>query len=56
MRPIDVVGTIAPLELLHLPFTQLQQTRSFADAQPSGHCILNPFHPLELFLTHHHHP
>jgi hypothetical protein len=26
MHPIDTVGTIAPLEPLHLPFTQLQQS------------------------------
>src|ERR1039458_6607227 len=28
----------------------------FAYAQPPARCILNHFHPLELFLTHRHHP
>jgi hypothetical protein len=49
MHPIDAVGTIAPLEPLHLPFTQLQQTSSFAYAQPPAYCILNRFQALELF-------
>src|SRR6266478_4344756 len=56
MHPSDALGTIAPLEPLHLPLTQLQQTSGFAYAQPSSYCILNHFHPLELFLTHCHHP
>src|SRR5450755_1163980 len=56
MHPIDAVGTIAPLEPLHLPFTQLQQPSGFAYAQPPAYCILNHFHALELFLTHRHHP
>ena len=56
MHPGHGVGTIAPLEPLHLAFTQLQQARGFAYAQPPGHRILNHFHPLELFLTHCHHP
>ena len=56
MHPSDPVGTIAALEPLHLPFTQLQQTSRFAYAQPPADCILNHFHPLELFLTHRHHP
>jgi hypothetical protein len=51
MHPIDAVETIAPLEPLHLPFTQLQQKSSFAYAQPPAYCILNHFHALELFLS-----
>src|ERR1035438_10094753 len=43
-------------EALHLAFTELQQTGGFAYAQPPACCILNHFHPLELFLTHRHHP
>jgi PQQ-like domain len=50
------IGPIAAFEALHLPFTQLQQTGGFAYAQPPARCILNHFHPLELFLTHRHHP
>ena len=34
MHPSHGVGAVAPLEPLHLPFTQLQQTRGFAYAQP----------------------
>ena len=56
LHPTDAVGTIAPLEPLHLSLTQLQQTSSLAYAQPPAHCILNHFHALELFLTHRHHP
>ncbi len=56
MHPSHGVGAVAPLEPLHLPFTQLQQTRGFAYAQPPVDRILNHFHPLELFLTHCHHP
>src|SRR5437868_11687602 len=56
MHPGHGVGTVAPLEALHLPFTQLQQTSGFAYTQPPAHCILNYFHPLEFFLTHCHHP
>jgi hypothetical protein len=52
----DAVGAVAPLEPLHLAFTQLQQTCGLAHAQPPAYCILNHFHALELFLTHHHHP
>ena len=29
---------------------------ALAYAQPPARCILNHFHPLELFLTHRHHP
>jgi hypothetical protein len=56
LYPSDAVGTVAPLEPLHLPLTQLQQSCSFAHAQPPAHRILNHFHALELFLTHRHHP
>src|ERR1022692_2311308 len=56
MHPSHGVGAKAPLEPLHLPFTQLQQSSRFAYAQPTGHRILNHFHALELFLTHCHHP
>ena len=56
MHPGHGVRAITPLEPLHLPFTQLQQSRGFAYPQPPGDCILNHFHPLELFLTHCHHP
>jgi hypothetical protein len=56
LDPADGIGLIAALEALHLAFTQLQQTGGFAYAQPSVRCILNHFHPLELFLTHRHHP
>jgi len=38
------------------PAFQLQQAGGFAYPQPPAHCILNHFHPLELFLTHRHHP
>src|SRR5271170_7105408 len=54
--PADGIGLIAAFEALHLAFTQLQQAGGFAYAQPPAHCILNHFHPLELFLTHRHHP
>src|ERR1019366_5312506 len=50
------VGAVAPLQPLHLALTQLQQTGGFAYAQPPARCILNHFHPLELFLTQGHHP
>jgi hypothetical protein len=49
-------GLVAPLEPLDLPLTQLQQTGGLAYAQPPTRRILNYFHPLELFLTHRHHP
>src|SRR5258706_4194627 len=55
LYPVHEIGLIAALEPLHLPFTQLQQARGFAYAQPPACCILNHFHPLELFLTHRHH-
>ena len=54
--PAEVIGPIAALEALHLAFAQLQQTGGFAYAQPPARRILNHFHPLELFLTHGHHP
>src|ERR1019366_2221470 len=50
------VGAVPPLQPLHLALTQLQQAGGFAYAQPPARCILNHFHPLELFLTHGHHP
>jgi hypothetical protein len=56
LHPTDAIGSIAALEALHLAFTQLQQTGGFAYAQPPARCILNHLHPLELFLTHRHHP
>jgi hypothetical protein len=56
LHPADGIGPIAAFEPLYLPFTQLQQTGGFAYAQPPACCILNHFHPLELFLTHRHHP
>src|SRR5271167_2703913 len=56
LYPADGIGLIAAFEALHLAFTQLQQAGGFAYAQPPAHCILNHFHPLELFLTHRHHP
>src|SRR5271165_635812 len=56
LHPGQGIGPIAALEALHLPFAQLQQTGGFAYAQPPARCILNHFHPLELFLTHRHHP
>src|SRR5271166_1955603 len=56
LNPADGIGLIAAFEALHLTFTQLQQAGGFAYAQPPAHCILNHFHPLELFLTHRHHP
>src|SRR5664280_1468828 len=56
LDPADRIGPIAAFETLHLPFTQLQQPGGFAYAQPPARCILNHFHPLELFLTHRHHP
>ena len=56
LHPADGIGLIAALEPLHLAFTQLQQAGGFAYAQPPARCILNHFHPLELFLTHRHHP
>src|ERR1019366_2068077 len=56
LHPAHGIGPIAALEALHLAFTQLQQTGGFAYAQPPACCILNHFHPLELFLTHRHHP
>jgi|HubBroStandDraft_6_1064221.scaffolds.fasta_scaffold06410_4 hypothetical protein len=56
VHPSHGVGAVAPLEPLHLPFTQLQQTRGFASALPPVDRILNHFHQLELFLTHCHHP
>jgi hypothetical protein len=55
MHPSHGIGAVAPLEPLHLAFTQLQQTCGLAYAQPPAYCILNHFHPVELFLTHHHH-
>jgi hypothetical protein len=56
LDPANGIGPIAAFEALHLAFTQLQQTGGFAYAQPPARCILNHFHPLELFLTHRHHP
>ena len=56
LYPADGIGLIATFEPLHLAFAQLQQTGGFAYAQPPACCILNHFHPLELFLTHRHHP
>jgi hypothetical protein len=56
LDPAHRIGPIAAFEPLHLAFTQLQQTGGFAYAQPPARCILNHFHPLELFLTHRHHP
>jgi hypothetical protein len=56
VHPSHRFGAVTPLEPLHLPFTQLQQTRGFAYAQPPVDRILNHFQPLELFLTHCHHP
>src|SRR5208337_2340131 len=56
LHPGDGLGPIALLEALHLAFTELQQAGGFAYAQPPACCILNHFHPLELFLTHRHHP
>src|SRR5271168_5721 len=56
LYPGEGIGLIAAFEALHLAFTQLQQAGGFAYAQPPAHCILNHFHPLELFLTHRHHP
>src|ERR1035437_719764 len=50
------VGAVAPLQPLHLALAQLQRAGGFAYAQPPARCILNHFHPLELFLTHGHHP
>src|ERR1039458_8120064 len=56
LYPADGIGPIAAFEALHLALTQLQQTGGFAYAQPPARCILNHFHPLELFLTQGHHP
>jgi hypothetical protein len=56
LHPAHGIGPIAAFEPLHLAHAQLQQTGGFAYAQPSARCILNHFHPLELFLTHRHHP
>src|SRR5271157_3134986 len=56
LYPSDGIGPIAAFEALHLAFTQLQQAGGFAYAQPPARCILDHFHPLELFLTHGHHP
>src|SRR5450755_822396 len=56
LHPGDGIGPIATFEPLHLTFTPLQQAGGFAYAQPPARCILNHFHPLELFLTHRHHP
>ena len=56
LYPGDGIGPVPPLEPLHLPLTQLQQTGGFAYAQPPARCILNHFHSLKLFLTHRHHP
>ena len=55
LGPSDGIGPVAAFEALHLAFTQLQQAGGFAYAQPPARCILNHFHPLELFLTHRHH-
>src|SRR5208282_713172 len=55
LDPSDGIGPVAAFEALHLAFTQLQQAGGFAYAQPPARCILNHFHPLELFLTHRHH-
>src|SRR5690348_16101939 len=56
LHPAERIGAIAAFQPLHLPLTELQQTGGFAYAQPPTCCILNHFHPLELFLTHRHHP
>src|ERR1035437_9152944 len=56
LHPVQGIGPIAAFEALHLTFTQLQQAGGFAYAQPPACCILHHFHPLELFLTHGHHP
>src|ERR1035437_7858032 len=56
LHPVEGIGPIAAFEALHLALAQLQQAGGFAYAQPPARCILNHFHPLELFLTHGHHP
>src|SRR5579864_3110126 len=56
LHPAERIGAVAAFQPLHLPLTELQQTGGFAYAQPPACCILNHFHPLELFLTHRHHP
>src|ERR1019366_10729146 len=56
LYPVEGIGPIAAFEALHLALAQLQQAGGFAYAQPPVRCILNHFHPLELFLTHGHHP
>ena len=56
LDPADGIGPITAFETLYLALTQLQQTGGFAYAQPPARRILNHFHPLELFLTHRHHP
>src|SRR5580700_10332821 len=44
MHPGHGIGTVAALEPLHLAFTQLQQSRCFAYAQPPAYRILNHCH------------
>src|ERR1043165_8254850 len=56
LHPAERIRAVAAFQPLHLPLTELQQTGGFAYAQPPACCILNHFHPLELFLTHRHHP
>src|SRR5579864_3988983 len=56
LHPAERIGAVAAFQPLHLPLTELQQTGGFAYAQPPACCILYHFHPLELFLTHRHHP
>src|SRR5579864_2144805 len=56
LHPAERIGAVAAFQPLHLPLTELQQTGGFAYAQPPACCILNHFHPLELLLTHRHHP
>jgi hypothetical protein len=50
------IRPVAPLEALHLPLAQMQQTGGFAYAQPPACRIFNHLHSLQLFLTHRHHP
>src|ERR1022692_3668363 len=56
LHPAQGIGLIAPFQPLHLTLAQMQQAGGFAYAQPPARCIFNHLHPLELFLTHGHHP
>jgi|ERR1700683_822228 hypothetical protein len=56
MHPGGGIRPVAPLEALHLPLAQMQQTGGFAYAQPPACRIFNHLHSLQLFLTHRHHP